>query len=69
VTAPPLRGGYGFSYLGKGLLVLKSHSALSAWTHSKGSPWDVVVNDMQAPNSIIPDGIIAEYFKKNVIVI
>jgi uncharacterized phage-associated protein len=44
-----------------------SASALSAWTHVKGSPWDRVVNDMAAPNSIIPDDLIAKYFKEYVI--
>ncbi|MDR3280136.1 MAG: DUF4065 domain-containing protein [Synergistaceae bacterium] len=43
-------------------------NSLSAWTHKKGSPWDIVVNDMDAPNSIIPDDLILEYFKQNVVV-
>ena len=45
-----------------------SASALSAWTHTKGSPWDAVVNDFKAPNSIIPDDLILKYFRENVIV-
>jgi uncharacterized phage-associated protein len=44
-----------------------SASALSAWTHIKGSPWDKVVNDMDTPNGIIPDDLIAEYFSANVL--
>jgi len=43
-------------------------SALSAWTHRAGSPWDIVVNEMQAPNSIIPDDLIVAYFKKHVVI-
>ena len=45
-----------------------SASALSAWTHMKGTPWDIVVNDMEAPNSIIPDDLIKKYFIENVII-
>jgi len=43
-------------------------SALSEWTHIKGSPWDKVVNEMEAPNSIIPDALIADYFRQHVFV-
>jgi uncharacterized phage-associated protein len=43
-------------------------NSLSSWTHKKGSPWDIVVNEMDAPNSIIPDDLILEYFKQNVVV-
>ena len=46
-----------------------SASALSAWTHTKGSPWDAVVNEFKAPNSIIPDDLILKYFTENVIVV
>ena len=45
-----------------------SASALSRWTHMEQTPWDFVVNDMDAPNSIIPDDLIAKYFRDNVIV-
>jgi uncharacterized phage-associated protein len=45
-----------------------SASSLSRWTRIKGSPWDIVVNDMEAPNSIIPDKLILDYFKQNVMV-
>jgi len=46
--------------------------SLSEWTHAKGSPWDEVVNKLaEKPNAglgdFIPDDLIADYFKKNVI--
>jgi uncharacterized phage-associated protein len=43
-------------------------TALSAWTHKEGSPWDVVVNAMNEPNGIIPDDLISEYFSANVVI-
>jgi uncharacterized phage-associated protein len=42
-------------------------TSLSAWSHRAGSPWDTVVNILEDPNGVIPDGLIAEYFKKYVI--
>jgi uncharacterized phage-associated protein len=44
-----------------------SASALSAWTHKEKSPWDMVVNIFDDPNGIIPDHLIAEYFKANIV--
>ena len=44
-----------------------SASALSAWTYATGSPWDFVVNGMNERNGIIPDDLIAEYFRAHVI--
>lgn len=40
---------------------------LSAWSHKKGSPWDLVVNENEGMNSFIPDDFIKVYFKENVI--
>ena len=44
-----------------------SASALSAWTHKEKSPWDMVVNIFDDPNGIIPDHLIAEYFRASVV--
>lgn len=42
---------------------------LSNWTHKEGSPWDTVVNKMgEGLNGFIPDDIVEEYFKTNVLV-
>jgi uncharacterized phage-associated protein len=43
-------------------------SALSEWTQMKGSPWDIVVNNMEGANSIIPDRLISDNFKQNVVI-
>lgn len=42
--------------------------SLSEWTHKDGSPWDVVVNKMgEGLHGFIPDDIIQEYFKSNIV--
>ena len=42
--------------------------SLSAWTHRPGSPWDKVINEMGEPiGSFIPDDMIADYFRKNIV--
>lgn len=42
--------------------------SLSGWTHKDGSPWDIVVNKMNdGLYGIIPDDIIRDYFKKNIV--
>jgi uncharacterized phage-associated protein len=46
-----------------------SASALSAWTHTEGSPWDFIINVVNDRNGIIPDDLIAEYFNDNVVTI
>lgn len=41
---------------------------LSDWTHKKGSPWDIVVNEIdEGLHGIIPDDLIKDYFAKNVL--
>lgn len=44
---------------------------LSNWTHKPGSPWDIVVNQIDGEggglNNFIPDDLIATYFRENVI--
>jgi uncharacterized phage-associated protein len=45
-----------------------SAGALTAWSHHPDSPWDIVVNKMDAPNSFIPDDLICRYFLENKIV-
>lgn len=44
---------------------------LSEWTHKAGSPWDIVVNRIDGEGgglqNIIPDDLIARYFKEYVI--
>lgn len=44
---------------------------LSTWTHKPGSPWDIVVNQIDGEggrlNNFIPDDLIATYFRENVI--
>jgi uncharacterized phage-associated protein len=42
-------------------------SSLSKWVCAAGSPWDIVVNELDAPNSIIPDDLISNHFKRNVL--
>lgn len=43
-------------------------SVLSAWSHKKDSPWDVVVNKMGSKlGTLIPDGVIEKYFRDNVV--
>jgi len=42
--------------------------SLSAWTHKTGSPWDKAVNELGGGlGSFIPDDIIADYFKENIV--
>jgi len=46
--------------------------SLSEWSHSEGSPWDTVVNGLDDDTkgglgNFIPDDLIAEYFRKNVV--
>ena len=57
------------SLLEKSVTVFGSYSAaaLTAWTHQEDSPWDTVVNIFDDPNGIIPDYLIAEYFRNNVV--
>lgn len=41
---------------------------LSNWTHQEGSPWDTVVNKMgEGLLGFIPDDIIKDYFKENIV--
>lgn len=43
-------------------------SVLSAWSHKKDSPWDVVIHKMESKwGTLIPDEIIEKYFKDNVV--
>jgi uncharacterized phage-associated protein len=44
-----------------------SANVLSKWTHTEGSPWDIVINDMGDRNGIIPDDLITEYFREYVV--
>lgn len=42
--------------------------SLSDWTHKDGSPWDAVVNKMGCGlQGVIPDEIIEDYFKANIV--
>jgi uncharacterized phage-associated protein len=46
--------------------------SLSEWSHSKGSPWDTVVNVLADDpggglGNFIPDDLIADYFRQNII--
>ena len=42
--------------------------ALSDWTHKTDSPWHTVIVEMGAPlNSFIPDDIIGDYFRRNIV--
>jgi uncharacterized phage-associated protein len=54
----------------KVLLAYGGESAinLTNWSHMKGSPWYVVIEIKGKPdNSVIPDDLIADYFKTHVI--
>lgn len=45
-----------------------SASRLSEWSHEEGSPWDVVVKQQGSGwNTIIPLGLIREYFENEII--
>lgn len=49
-----------------------SASALSAWSHKAGSPWDIVVNgdstnEAAGMNSFMPDEFIRHYFREKVL--
>lgn len=54
--------------INKAVFVFGKHNAatLTAWSHKKGSPWDSVVNHGTGLNSVIPDNLIADYFKAHV---
>jgi uncharacterized phage-associated protein len=40
---------------------------LSHWSHEKGSPWDIVYNQMSARYAKIPLELIKEYFEDNIV--
>lgn len=57
------------TFIGKVIDVFGKYNAatLSDWSHNPGSPWDIVINIMNAPNSFIPDDMIRAYFLKNIV--
>lgn len=52
----------------KAVFIFGKHNAstLSAWSHKEGSPWDSVVHHGEGLNEVIPDHLIATYFKDQV---